>query len=139
MNASIKNEPCSWSEDLMASRDLSKAEIEGFGFLLGWFEEWRLRVGLAPGRSAAERFWKEVVGGKARQEWQLDQWAAALGGYLRWLQLCVDAGGDGRGLAERMKAAARTTGARRGLALATRRTYAGWAGRSEPGLERSDG
>ncbi len=51
----------SWSEDLMASRDLSKAEIEGFGFLVGWFEEWRVRAGLPPGRQAAERFWREAV------------------------------------------------------------------------------
>jgi hypothetical protein len=47
----------------------------------------------------------------------------------RWLRLCVDAGGDGRGLSERMKAAVHTPGASRGLAPATRRNYAGWAGR----------
>ena len=70
----------------MASRDLSKAEIEGFGFLVGWFEEWRVRAGLPPGRQAAEHFWREAVKSKERENWQLEQWAVALGWYLRWME-----------------------------------------------------
>ena len=48
----------------------------------------------------------------------------------RWRELggCEDAAGPGR-LVERVKRAVWTTGARRGLALRTRETYAGWCGR----------
>ena len=31
-----------WRSDLMAARDLSDGEQQGYGFLLSWYETWRL-------------------------------------------------------------------------------------------------
>ncbi|MEZ5299391.1 MAG: hypothetical protein R3F11_01785 [Verrucomicrobiales bacterium] len=68
----------SWAEDLEASRDVGGAEKKRFAFLLGWFEKWRLGKGLAPGREAARAFWRDQVGAKPREAWQLDGWAEAV-------------------------------------------------------------
>lgn len=97
--------------------------------LLGWFESWRQGARQSPGRVAAVAFWKAQVLARERPGWQLEQWAAALRWYLRWLELANQAQREVRSLPERMRAAVELAGARRGLALRTRRTYAGWAGR----------
>ena len=63
---------------------------------------------------------------KARPDWQLHQWEEAIRWFLGWLEICEKAGGDARDLPERLKDAVHHTGARRGLAVKTRETYAGW-------------
>jgi hypothetical protein len=68
----------SWRSDLEASRDLKRQEREQFSFLISWFESWRMSRELKPGREAATRFGKEAVQTKARETWQLDQWAEAI-------------------------------------------------------------
>lgn len=118
-----------WREDLACSRDLTKREVEGYGFVLGWIEDWRMKQDLPPGREAARAWWKEVAKIKERPEWQLRQWEEAIRWYLGWLEICLKEGGDGRGLPERLKAAVNHAGARRGLALKTRQSYAGWMAR----------
>ena len=50
-----------WRADLDASRDLSDLEKQSYGFVLGWFEGWRLRKGLRAERPAAVVFWKEQL------------------------------------------------------------------------------
>ncbi|MCH7225219.1 integron integrase [Haloferula sp. A504] len=67
--------------------------------------------------------------GKARQPWQLEQWPAAMRWYLRWLELARKTGEDHRSLAERVRDAVESAGARRGLAIPTRRAYGSWAAR----------
>ena len=119
----------SWGEDLAASRDLSDNEKRHYGFLLAWFESWRLRTGRPPSREVAAEFWKLQVLCKARKAWQIEQWAAAMRWYLRWLKLCQAECREVRSLAERMRDAVMRAGARRGLALRTRKSYAAWAGR----------
>lgn len=103
--------------------------MAGFGYFLGWFESWRLGRRLAADRGTARRFWKEMVQAKAREEWQLQQWAEAMRWYLSWLDLARKRGADHRSLAERVRDAVECAGARRGLALATRRAYGSWAAR----------
>jgi len=39
-----------WREDLASSRDLNERQISGFGYFLGWFENWRLRARLPADR-----------------------------------------------------------------------------------------
>lgn len=118
-----------WREDLGASRDLTRNEIQAFGFVVGWFEEWRVRMELPPGRDSARAFWKDAVKSKERQDWQLAQWEAGMRWYLRWHEICLREGGDGRSLPERLKAAVHSAGARRGLSPETRKTYSGWVAR----------
>lgn len=123
------NKGSSWNEDLLASRDLSDQEKQGYGFLLAWFESWRLRRHLLPGREAGRMFWRVEVSSKPRKDWQLEQWAAAMRWYLGWLRHAEANGREVRSLAERVHAAVMRTGARRGLSLRTRRCYAGWVAR----------
>ncbi len=118
-----------WREDLGASRDLSRNEIQAFGFVVGWFEEWRLREELPPGLESARAFWKDAVKAKPREAWQLAQWEQGMRWYLRWYGFCVDKGGDGRTLPERLKAEVHCACARRGLSPETRKTYSGWVAR----------
>ncbi|MGK0188270.1 MAG: integron integrase [Verrucomicrobiales bacterium] len=118
-----------WRADLEGSRNLSVNEKSGYGFVIGWMEEWRLRQGLAPGVEAARAFWRQQVLVKERAAWQLEGWTEGVRWYLQWLELCEREGGDGRSLPERMKEAVDLAGARRGLAWRTRRTYAGWVAR----------
>ena len=69
-----------WREDLAASRDLTRQQQQGFGFAIGWFEEWRVRLKRPPGRDAANEFWSSAVTCKERKDWQLDQWMEG----IRW-------------------------------------------------------
>jgi hypothetical protein len=117
-----------WRQDLRAARDLKDQDIAGFELVLQWFENWRVRQGLKPGRHAAEQFWCGPVLSKHREPWQLRQWAEGIRWYLHWLSLCQSNGGSGRSLGERVCAAVHSAGARRGLARRTRDAYAGWAG-----------
>lgn len=118
-----------WRDDLNASRDLTRNEVQAFGFVVGWFEDWRVRENLPPGRESARTFWKDAVVAKPRQDWQLSQWAEGMRWYLRWFEICQKGGGNGRSIPERLKAAVHSTGARRGLSVETRKTYAGWMAR----------
>lgn len=115
-----------WREDLTKARDLTTRDIEAYGYVLGWIEDWRQKRDLPAGREAARRWWKEVAKSKERPEWQLRQWEEAIRWFLAWLEICEKAGGDARSLPERLRDAVHHTGARRGLALKTRQTYAGW-------------
>mgnify|MGYP001819848690 FL=1 len=119
----------SWREDLAASRDLTRREKEGYELVLAWFEQWRLNQRKAPGRSAAREFWKAQVVSKRREAWQLTQWAEAIRWYLDWLGKCSEREVRSVSLAERVRNAVENAGARRGLALRTRRTYSSWASR----------
>jgi integrase len=56
----------------------------------------------------------------------LEQWKEAMRWYLRWLEICNQKGLEVRSVAERMKVAVESAGARRGLALRTRDCYGGW-------------
>ena len=120
-----------WRTDLEASRNVDRRQQHGFTMLLGWYENFRLRLGLKAGRESAKSFWKaEVLGrGVEREPWQLEQWAEAMAWYLDWLKHCREVGGDHRSLAERMRQASDQTGARRGLARRTRQTYGCWIAR----------
>jgi hypothetical protein len=69
-----------WREDLSKARDLTTREIEAYGYVLGWLEDWRRKQDLPAGRDAARRWWKEVAKSKERPEWQLRQWEEA----IRW-------------------------------------------------------
>ena len=118
-----------WRADLDASRDLNDMEKQHYGFLVSWFESWRVRQKLEPGRAAGVAFWRGQVVVKPRKQWQLDRWAEAMSWYLRWLQCCREEGREVRSVGDRMGQAVMQAGARRGLALRTRETYAGWARR----------
>jgi hypothetical protein len=128
MNSPETGGPC-WRADLAASRDLDRQEKAGFPIILGWYEKWRIGAGLLPGRDSAAAFWRAQVMAKPREPWQLEQWAAAMRWYFAWLHQCQEGGSSGICLEERVRRAVDRTGARRGLAWRTRRTYAGWAGR----------
>lgn len=125
MKASIAD----WRADLEASRDLSDLEKQNYGFLLAWYESWRLKAGLETGRESAVRFWREQVKSKVRKQWQMERWAEAMRWHEHWLAVCVREGREPRSLGERLQRAVMSAGARRGLALRTRQTYAGWVAR----------
>ncbi len=125
----MNDSQANWRSDLEASRDLTDLEKQHFGFLLAWYESWRLRQGLEPERASAVRFWKEQVKSKERKAWQLERWAEGMRWYERWLKLCVSEGREPPSLGERLHRAVMVTGARRGLAMRTRETYAGWLAR----------
>ena len=129
MNA-IKMRWC-WRKDLAEFRGLTDPERAGFLVLLEWFENFRLRHELAANRDAAKVFWTTEVkrDGCVRQDWQLNQWSAAIQWYLKWLSACAEAGADHRSLAERLRAAAYAAGSRRGLARRTKQCYGAWAAR----------
>ncbi|QTN33463.1 tyrosine-type recombinase/integrase [Akkermansiaceae bacterium] len=118
-----------WRSDLEASRDLTDQEKQNHVFLLAWYEHWRLGQGLEPVRASAVRFWNEQVITKPRKDWQLERWAVAMRWHRRWLELCAQNGREPRSLGERLHRAVMLAGARRGLALRTRQTYAGWMAR----------
>ena len=117
---------CDWRADLLASRDIREGEKKYFEFLLDWFERWCLSEGLVAHRESANRFWRERVMAKTRPAWRLEQWEEAMRWYLRWREICQSNGKEACGLAERMRAAIESVGARRGLSLRTRRCYGGW-------------
>ena len=120
-----------WRNDLAGFRGLSDRERAGFLLVLEWFENFRLRLGLEAGREAAKAFWRAEVlrEGSAREPWQLEQWGEAIRWYLDWVKACAEAGVDHRSLAERLRAAVHSAGARRGLAPRTRQCYGAWAAR----------
>ena len=74
-------------------------------------------------------FWKCQVVAKPRKEWQLARWGEAMRWYLRGLQCCQNDGLEVRSVGGRMGDAVMQAGGRRGLAVRTRETYAGWARR----------
>jgi integron integrase len=113
-----------WSKDLEASLDVKMEEKAGFGMLLGWFDKFQRSRGLPAGRAGCERFWKEAVKARVRENWQLEQWGAALRWYLRWLENHQAKGVDVRSLPQRVSDAVERAGARRGLQPRTRETYA---------------
>ena len=118
-----------WREDLASSRDLTNREIDAYGYVLSWIEDWRVRKDLPAGRETAKRWWVEVAKEKERPKWQLRQWTEAIRWFLGWLEICQKAGGDSRTIPERLKEAVNHAGARRGLALKTRQTYGSWVAR----------
>ncbi len=118
-----------WRSDLEHSRDLTLREVESYGFFISWFDGWRVGKALPLDREAAVRFWKEVVKIKERERWLEDQWAEAMRWFLNWVTICQRAGKEYKSLGERLKNAVHEAGARRGLSLNTRRTYAGWIAR----------
>ena len=76
---------CCWRADLEASRNLTAQQKHGFTMLLGWFENFRLRLGIQAERKAAITFWRQQVlhDQKKRKPWQLEQWGDALSWYLK--------------------------------------------------------
>ena len=116
----------SWQDDLMKSRHLSQKEIESFGFFIDWFDSWRVAKHLDAGRSAAERFWREVILRKDRHQWQIEQWTMAMKWFLNWVELCKKVGTKHQTLGERLRNAVFNAGTRRGLARNTLKTYSGW-------------
>jgi site-specific recombinase XerD len=120
-----------WRKDLAGFRGLTDLERAGFLLVLEWFENFRLRAELEAGRDAARAFWRlEVLReGAKREEWQLRQWEEAIRWYLEWLSACEKEGADHRSLAERLRAAVNSAGARRGLARRTQQCYGAWAAR----------
>ena len=132
MNATMtrKDRWC-WRKDLAGFRGLTEKERAGFLLVLEWFENFRMRHELEAGREAAKVFWRTEVMGKSKQreDWQLLQWADAIQWYLEWLGACSEAGGDHRSLAERLRVAVHSAGARRGLARRTKQCYGAWAAR----------
>ena len=103
-----------WRADLAAARDLGEKEKRGYGFLLGWFEDWRLRKRMDAGRVAAVAFWREQVESKSREAWQRECWADALSWYLGWLVHAKSRGDETRSVGERIADAVNRAGARRG-------------------------
>lgn len=120
-----------WRRDLSEFRGLSERDRSGFLLVLEWFENFRARYGFEAGREAARTFWKSEVLREncTREDWQLDQWSAAIQWYLRWLDACAEAGADHRSLPERVRAAVYSAGSRRGLARRTKQCYSAWAAR----------
>lgn len=120
-----------WRRDLREFRGLSDQERTGFLLVLEWFENFRMRHELEAGREAAKLFWKNDVlrEDREREPWQLEQWEAAIRWYLDWLEACSQANADHRSLPERLRAAVRAAGARRGLARRTKQSYSAWVAR----------
>ena len=120
-----------WRKDLAEFRGLSDRDRTGFLVLLEWFENYRLRLDLDADREAAASFWRCDVKkeGVKREDWQLDQWSAAIQWYLNWLEACKEAGADHQSLPERVRKAVNSACARRGLAQRTKQCYGAWAAR----------
>ena len=120
-----------WRKDLAEFRGLSDRDRTGFLVLLEWFENYRLRLDLDADREAAASFWRCDVKkeGVKREDWQLDQWSAAIQWYLNWLEACKEAGADHQSLPERVRKAVNSACARRGLAKRTKECYGAWAAR----------
>lgn len=119
-----------WWADLDASRNITACDKNGFEMVLSWFEGWRLGHRKAPGQEAAREFWKvQVMEGRAREDWQKEQWAAAFRWYLQWLEFCRQTGKSSQGLAEKVRDSVENTAARRGLAYRTRLSYGAWCAR----------
>ena len=124
--SSSKKRTADWKSDLEASRDLSVPEKKSFSVFLRWFEKWRVADRLEANVETGRAFWRAQVLAKPREDWQLEQWAEAMRWFLGWLEVIRREGGEVCSLEERVRTAVDNAGARRGLALRTRRTYAGW-------------
>ncbi len=120
-----------WRKDLRAFRGLSDSDKAGFLLVLEWFENFRLRHELESGREAVTLFWENDVlrPGREREPWQLEQWDDAIQWYLEWLDACSTAKADHRSLPERLRAAIRSAGSRRGHARRTKQCYGAWLAR----------
>jgi integron integrase len=120
-----------WQGDLAAARDEDEGQRTRIAFIVRWYLGWAESRGHLPGRDSTRCFWREVVLAKGREAWQLEQWQAGLQWYLEWLQLVKRQEGmePAPSLAQRVHRSVMDTGARRGLALSTRRTYASWCRR----------
>jgi hypothetical protein len=130
MNSINNNDSSSpWLDDIENSRDLNRNEKQQFGFLVAWLESWRIQRRLPACRETCRRFWKEMVKVKPRETCQLNQWTEAVRWYLGWLDICKKEGNPTASIPERMSNAVHSLGAPRVLALAKRRTYAGWIAR----------
>lgn len=91
--------------------------------LLGWLDKFLCSKGLRPGRDGCQRFWKEAIQARQRESWQLEQWAAAIRWYLRWLGHQQKRESEARDLGKRVYDAVCKAGACRGLQPRTRETY----------------
>jgi integron integrase len=118
-----------WREDLQASRDLGRQEKSGFGFVIGWYEKWRVTRGLDAGRGSAREFWKRQVAAKPREAWQVESWAEGIRWFLKWLDEAPPGEPRAASAADRIREAIERVGCRRGLARRTRSTYASWGAR----------
>ncbi|MFC5049147.1 integron integrase [Rubritalea spongiae] len=119
-----------WCDDLEASRDLNPKDKRGYAFILRWYEGWRLGNNLESSVASARAFWRAEVMEKPRETWQLDEWAAGMRWYKRWLELCMqEYGYVPKSLEEKVRRAVISTGKRRGLSPRTIKCYANWAGR----------
>ena len=58
-----------WREDLLHSRDVNARDVDAYGFALSWYEEWRVKRRLVPGRESAGQWWQQAVKSKEREEW----------------------------------------------------------------------
>lgn len=67
-----------WREDLSRSRELTRREIDAYGYVLGWIEDWRVKKDMPAGRDAARAWWQEIAKAKERPEWQLRQWEVSV-------------------------------------------------------------
>lgn len=121
-----------WSADLETNREIPKFERDGMAYAVQWFVRWAEQSGQPPGRESARRFWKERVLVKEREEWQTRQWTEAIRWYLEWLERVQnerDCYTEEHSLKQRVSESVHRLGVRRGLAVRTRKTYAGWVGR----------
>jgi integron integrase len=125
----MNSDGADWREDLQASRDLSRQEKGGFGFVIGWYEKWRVTRGLEAGRGSAREFWKRQVATKPREAWQMESWADGIRWFLKWLDDAPRGEPRGASVADRIRVAIERVGCRRGLARRTRLTYASWGAR----------
>jgi hypothetical protein len=55
----------SWRADLQKARNVTDAQRSGFELLIAWFENWRVKQQLEPGREAARAFWVQQVKAQA--------------------------------------------------------------------------
>ena len=131
MQKEPRNVWTAWESDLGASRDEDEGQRTRIAFVVRWYLGWAERRGDLPGRESARNFWRELVLSKSREAWQLEQWETGLRWYLEWIDLVRRQEGMevAPSLAQRVHRSVMETGARRGLALTTRRTYASWCRR----------
>jgi hypothetical protein len=69
-----------WRKDLAGFRGLTDKDRAAYLVLLEWFENFRMRFDFQANREAASSFWRTEVKkeGVIREEWQLQQWSAAI-------------------------------------------------------------
>ncbi len=91
-----------WRKDLEASRDLMRRDMDAYGYVLSWIEDWRVQRDLPPGRETMEAWWRECAKKKEQPAWRLRQWKDAIVWYLNWLELCRKSGGTGKSKTELM-------------------------------------